>query len=106
MARGRLFLIDASGYVYRAFHALPALTTTRGVPTNAVYGFTTMLTKLLREERPPAIAVVFDAPGETFRDELFGDYKANRAPTEGERRPPHRPGAPGSERSSAPRTRA
>ncbi len=86
-AEPRLYLIDATGYVYRAFHALPALTTTRGVPTNAVYGFTTMLTKLLREERPPAIAVVFDAPGETFRDELFGDYKANRAPMADELRP-------------------
>jgi DNA polymerase-1 len=86
-AEPRLYLIDASGYVYRAFHALPALTTTRGVPTNAVYGFTTMLTKLLREERPPAIAVVFDAPGETFRDELFGDYKANRTPMADELRP-------------------
>jgi DNA polymerase-1 len=83
----RLYLIDASGYVYRAFHALPALNTTRGVPTNAVYGFTTMLTKLLREERPPAIAVVFDAPGETFRDELFDEYKANRAPMADELRP-------------------
>jgi DNA polymerase-1 len=86
-AAPRLYLIDASGYVYRAFHALPALNTTRGVPTNAVYGFTTMLTKLLREERPPAIAVVFDAPGETFRDELFDEYKANRAPMADELRP-------------------
>jgi DNA polymerase-1 len=86
-AEPRLYLIDASGYVYRAFHALPALTTTRGVPTNAVYGFTTMVAKLLREERPPAIAVVFDAPGETFRDELFGEYKANRAPMADELRP-------------------
>ena len=86
-AEPRLYLIDASGYVYRAFHALPALTTTRGVPTNAVYGFTTMLTKLLREEHPPAIAVVFDAPGETFRDELFGEYKANRSPMADELKP-------------------
>jgi DNA polymerase-1 len=57
------------------------------VPTNAVYGFTTMLAKLLREERPPAIAVVFDAPGETFRDELFDQYKANRGPMADELRP-------------------
>ena len=87
VSQPRLYLIDASGYVYRAFHALPALNTTRGVPTNAVYGFTTMLTKLLREERPPAIAVVFDAPGDTFRDELFDEYKANRTPMADELRP-------------------
>jgi DNA polymerase-1 len=86
-ARPRLYLIDGSGYVYRAFHALPGLTTTRGLPTNAVYGFTTMLAKLLREERPQHVAVVFDAPGETFRDDLFADYKANRAPIPDELRP-------------------
>src|SRR5436189_3429576 len=76
--RPRLYLIDGSGYVYRAFHALPGLGTSRGVPTNAVYGFTTMVVKLLREEAPTHLAVVFDAPGETFRDALFADYKANR----------------------------
>jgi DNA polymerase-1 len=86
-ARPRLYLIDGSGYVYRAFHALPGLTTTRGVPTNAVYGFTTMLAKLLREERPQHVAVVFDTPGETFRDDLFSAYKANRAPVPDELRP-------------------
>jgi len=76
--RPRLHLIDGSGYVYRAFHALPGLGTSKGVPTNAVYGFTTMVTKLLREEQPQHLAVVFDAPGETFRDTLFAEYKANR----------------------------
>ena len=76
----RLYLIDASGYVFRAFHALPGLGTTRGLPTNAVYGFTNMLAKLLREEHPHHLAVVFDAPGDTFRDELFADYKATRGP--------------------------
>src|SRR5213593_1805580 len=86
-ARPRLYLIDGSGYVYRAFHALPRLNTSRGVPTNAVYGFTNMLAKLLREERPRYVAVVFDAPGETFRDELYADYKANRAPVPDELRP-------------------
>src|SRR5262252_6542943 len=79
-ARPRLYLIDGSGYVYRAFHALPGLGTTRGVPTNAVYGFTNMLAKLLREERPRHVAVVFDAPGGTFRDQAYADYKATRAP--------------------------
>jgi DNA polymerase-1 len=86
-SRPRLHLIDGSGYVYRAFHALPGLRTTRGLPTNAVYGFTTMVAKLLREEHPTNLAVVFDAPGETFRDDLFADYKANRAPMPDELRP-------------------
>jgi DNA polymerase-1 len=83
----RLYLIDASGYVYRAFHALPGLRNSRGLPTNAVYGFATMLAKLLREERPELVAAVFDAPGETFRDELYADYKQNRAPMPDELRP-------------------
>jgi DNA polymerase-1 len=83
----RLYLIDASGYVYRAFHALPGLRNSRGLPTNAVYGFATMLAKLLREERPELVAAVFDAPGETFRDELYTQYKQNRAPMPDELRP-------------------
>ena len=73
-----LYLVDASSYVYRAFFALPPLTTPSGLPVNAVYGFTTMLLKLLRETRPQYIGVVFDAPGPTFRDDLFESYKANR----------------------------
>jgi DNA polymerase-1 len=77
-ARPVLYLIDASSYVYRAFFALPPLTSASGLPTNAVYGFTTMLLKLLREARPEYIGVVFDAPGRTFRDALFERYKANR----------------------------
>ena len=87
VARPRLYLIDGSGYVYRAFHALPGLGTTRGVPTNAVYGFTNMLAKLLREERPRHVGVVFDAPGGTFRDGMYADYKGNRAPLPDELRP-------------------
>ncbi len=83
----RLHLIDGSGYVYRAFHALPALSTSRGVPTNAVLGFANMLSKLLREERPDHVAVVFDAPGETFRDALYAGYKETRAPMPDELRP-------------------
>jgi DNA polymerase-1 len=77
-ARPVLYLIDASSYVYRAFFALPPLTNASGLPTNAVYGFTTMLLKLLREAKPEYIGVVFDAPGATFRDALFERYKANR----------------------------
>src|SRR5262249_21539670 len=66
------------GYVFRAFFALPQLNNSRGLPTNAVYGFVRMLLKLLKEERPSYIAVVFDSPRKTFRDNLFEDYKANR----------------------------
>ncbi|MCK6555010.1 DNA polymerase I [Candidatus Binatia bacterium] len=73
-----LYLIDASSYVYRAFHALPPLTSPTGLPTNAVYGFSTMLMKLLREVQPGYVAAVFDTPGPTFRDDLFAAYKANR----------------------------
>jgi DNA polymerase-1 len=78
-ARPCLYLVDGSSYVYRAFHAIPFLSTSKGVPTNALYGFLTMMLKLLREERPSHLAIVFDAPGETFRDEIFADYKANRS---------------------------
>jgi len=85
--RQRLYLIDASGYVYRAFHALPPLSTSRGVPTNAVLGFARMVAKLLRQERPDYVAVVFDAGGrETFRDALYEGYKASRRPTPAELR--------------------
>ena len=76
-----LYLIDASSYVYRAFFALPPLTSPSGLPVNAVYGFTTMMLKLLRETAPQFLAAVFDAPGPTFRDDLFAPYKANRPPT-------------------------
>jgi DNA polymerase-1 len=75
-----LYLIDISSYFYRAFHALPPLANTRGVPTNAVYGVTTMLLKVLRERQPRHLALVFDAKGATFRHELYGDYKAHRPP--------------------------
>ncbi len=83
----RLYLVDGSSYVFRAFHAIPFLSTSKGVPTNAVYGFATMLLKLIRDERPSHLAIVFDAPGETFRDELFADYKANRGALPDELKP-------------------
>src|SRR5262249_33211950 len=73
-----LHLIDANAYVYRAFFALPPLSGPGGMPTNAVYGFTTMLLKLLRETRPQYLAAVFDAAGPTFRHEMFQEYKATR----------------------------
>jgi len=76
----KLVLIDGSSYLYRAFHALPPLTNSKGEPTGAVLGVLNMLNKLVKEEAPERIAVVFDAPGRTFRDELFEQYKAHRAP--------------------------
>jgi len=75
-----LVLIDGSSYLYRAYHALPALSNSQGEPTGALHGVLTMIQKLVREEQPAHIAVVFDAPGKTFRDELFADYKATRPP--------------------------
>lgn len=80
-ARAPLCLVDGSGILFRAFHALPPLTTRQGVPTGAVFGVTSMLTKLLRERPEARIVVVFDLPGKTFRDEVFPEYKAGRAET-------------------------
>jgi DNA polymerase I len=80
MAARKLILVDGSGYLYRAFHALPPLTTSKGEPTGAVLGVLNMLNKMLKEETPDRIAVVFDAPGRTFRDDLFDQYKAHRVP--------------------------
>ena len=75
-----LWLVDGSSYLYRAFYALPPLTSSRGEPTGAVLGVLNMLNKSLRDDAPELIAVVFDAPGKTFRDELFEEYKAHRPP--------------------------
>jgi DNA polymerase-1 len=80
MTARKLLLIDGSSYLYRAFHALPPLSSSRGEPTGAVLGVLNMLNKLIKEEAPDRIAVVFDAPGRTFRDDLFDQYKAHRAP--------------------------
>ena len=76
-----LVLIDGSSYLYRAFYALPGLTAPSGQPTGAIYGVLTMLHKLIKDERPNLLGIVFDAPGKTFRHELFPEYKANRART-------------------------
>ncbi len=73
-----LTIIDGSGFIFRAFHAIPHLSTTKGVPTNAVYGFTTMLLKSLREHSPTHVALVFDASRKSFRTDLDPSYKANR----------------------------
>jgi DNA polymerase-1 len=76
----RLFLIDGSSQMYRAYHAIRGLTGPDGRSTNAVYGFSTMLRKLIADEKPEFIGASFDVAGPTFRDELVADYKANRAP--------------------------
>jgi DNA polymerase-1 len=78
MSASPLVLVDGSSYLYRAFHALPPLSTAAGQPTNAVLGVVNMLYKLLDELKPTRMAVVFDAPGKTFRNELYSEYKANR----------------------------
>ncbi len=75
-----LILVDGSSYLYRAFHALPPLSTRNGQPTGAVKGVVNMLQKLIKTYGPTHIAVVFDAPGGTFRDDIFPEYKANRPP--------------------------
>jgi DNA polymerase-1 len=74
----KLFLIDGSNYIYRAYYAIRELSNSKGFPTNAIYGFTNMLIKLCRDWEPDYIAVVFDSKGPTFRHELYNQYKANR----------------------------
>ena len=80
MAAADLILIDGSSYLYRAFHAMPPLTNSAGEPTGAVHGVLNMLMRLLRSNPTAQVAVVFDAPGKTFRDDLFADYKSHRPP--------------------------
>ncbi len=79
-ASAPLILIDGSSYLFRAFHALPALTNSKGQPTGAVYGVVAMLKKLLQQYPNSPIAVVFDASGRSFRNDLYAEYKANRPP--------------------------
>jgi len=76
-----LFLIDGNSYLYRAYYALPHLSNSAGLPTNAVLGFTNMLIKVMREDRPDFFAVVFDVKGPTFREEAFKEYKIHRPKT-------------------------
>ena len=78
MSQAPLVLVDGSSYLYRAFHALPPLTTSRGLPTGAVKGVLNMLKSLRKQYPDSPFAVVFDAKGGTFRDEMFAEYKANR----------------------------
>ena len=73
-----VYLVDGSGYVFRAFHALPPMTRPDGTPVNAVFGFTNMLMKLISESDADCIAVIFDAARATFRNEIYPEYKAQR----------------------------
>ncbi|MEM6574189.1 MAG: PIN domain-containing protein, partial [Pseudomonadota bacterium] len=79
-ANPTLYLIDGSSYLFRAFHALPPLTNSQGEPTGALYGVANMLKAWVNEHHPDLLGVVFDAPGPTFRNELYDQYKANRPP--------------------------
>ncbi|CNI92410.1 DNA polymerase I [Yersinia bercovieri] len=80
IAENPLILVDGSSYLYRAYHAFPPLTNGSGEPTGAMYGVLNMLRSLLLQYRPSHVAVVFDAKGKTFRDELFAEYKSHRPP--------------------------
>jgi len=75
----RIYLIDGSSYIYRAYFAIRQLSNSKGVATNAVFGFTNMLLKVMREENPDHLAVIFDAKGPSFRKEIYPEYKANRS---------------------------
>ena len=78
MSNSKLVLVDGSSYLFRAYHALPKLTSSRGEPTGAIHGVLNMITKLMGEEGTEHFAIVFDAPGKTFRDDIYPEYKANR----------------------------
>ncbi|MEL7371916.1 MAG: DNA polymerase I, partial [Myxococcota bacterium] len=83
MSRPLVHIIDGSGYIFRAFYAVRSLSTASGDATNAVYGFSNMLEKLIREDEPSLLAIVFDAGGNNFRHDIFPEYKSNRdAPPE------------------------
>jgi len=75
-----VYLVDGNSYIHRAYHAIRGLSNSKGLPTNAIFGFTKMLIKLLDDKSPDYVAVVFDAKGPTFRHEIFKDYKATRPP--------------------------
>lgn len=79
--RPKFVIVDGSNYLFRAFYAIRELSNSKGFPTNAIYGFTTMLMKLLRDQEPDYIAVAFDVKGPTFRHEAYEEYKATRRAT-------------------------
>src|SRR3989338_2725395 len=78
----KLIIVDAHGYLHRAYHALPPLTTSKGMPVNAIYGFARMLFKLIEEYKPEYFVLCFDSPGPTFREKIYPEYKATRKETE------------------------
>lgn len=80
MSENTLFLVDGSGFIFRAYHALPPMNRPDGTPVNAVLGFTNMLIKLLKDMDAPNIAVIFDAARKNFRNEIYAEYKAHRPP--------------------------
>jgi len=79
--RETVYLVDGSSYIYRAYHAIRELSTSKGLPTNAIFGFTKMLLRLYQDKTPSYLAIVFDAPGPTFRHKIYERYKATRPPT-------------------------
>ena len=79
-AAERIFLIDGNSLLYRAFHATPYLANSKGLPTNATYAFTNMLRKLMNEQKPDGLLVIFDSKVPSFREEIFAEYKATRPP--------------------------
>lgn len=79
-AMREVYLVDGSAYIYRAYHAIRPLSTSTGLPTHAVYGFTTILRRIIREKKPECLAVAWDTKGPVFRHKLYSEYKANRPP--------------------------
>src|ERR1700709_882311 len=84
MSAKHLYLVDGSGYIFRAYHRLPPLTNRHGVPAGAVYGFTTMMWKLVNQlheaDGTPHLAVILDASARSFRNDMYDQYKAHRPP--------------------------
>jgi len=79
-AKPSLYILDAMNFLFRAFHALPPLKTTQGKQTGAIYGLCQMMLRIEREQKPTHLCVVYDAPGENFRKQIYGNYKAHRPP--------------------------
>ncbi|MBU0909778.1 MAG: hypothetical protein KJ717_09430, partial [Proteobacteria bacterium] len=75
-----VYLVDGSAYIYRAYHAIAPLSNSKGMPTHAIYGFTNILLRVMREKNPTYMAMAFDLKGPTFRHTIYEAYKANRPP--------------------------